>query len=242
MSKQFWAIVIVIIAVLGGIFFFTGQKNSTTSNAGVPSHHVEGLGKDNVHLVEYGDFECPYCGEYAPTITQVQSAYNTQMTFQFINFPLVSIHQNAFAGARAAEAAALQNKYWPMHDLLYQENQVYYDSNETASTWVSASDPESFFDQYAKQLGLNVNTFESDYASTAVNNTINADMALGNKKGIDATPTFYLDGKQVQFSNTVSAFEKVINAAIVKNGFTVPTTTASAGTSTVGGTTVQTKK
>jgi protein-disulfide isomerase len=245
MSKQFWAVIIVIVLILGGIFFITNNKSSSTTSSagsGKASHHVEGEGTDHINLVEYGDYECPYCGEYFSTVKQVQSIYNTQMTFQFVNFPLVSIHQNAFAGARAAEAAALQGKFWQMHDLLYEENQVYYDSNETSSTWVGASDPETYFDTYASQLGLNVKTFEQDYASSAVNDTINADMAAGNKLGIDATPTFYLDGKQVQFDDSVSAFEKVINAAITAQGDSIPAAAVSAGTSTSGGTTTQTKK
>jgi protein-disulfide isomerase len=246
MSKQFWAVIIVIIIVLGGIFFITNNKSSSSSSNsssnGQPSHHVEGEGKDDINLVEYGDYECPYCGEYFSTVKQIETEYNTEITFQFVNFPLVSIHQNAFAGARAAEAAALQGQFWQMHDLLYEENQVYYDSNETASTWVGASNPESYFDEYAKQLGLNVNEFEQDYASSAVNNTINADMAKGNKLGIDATPTFYLDGKQIQVDDSVTAFEKVINAAITAKGDTVPSTTAAAGASTSAGTTSQTTK
>jgi protein-disulfide isomerase len=244
MSKQFWAVVVIIVIILGGIFIVSNKSSSSTStsSSSKPSQHIEGKGSDGVTLVEYGDYECPYCGEYAATVTQVQSLYNTQMTFQFRNFPLVSIHQNAFAGARAAEAAALMGKFWQMHDLLYEENQVYYDSSETASTWVGASDPETYFETYAKQLGLNVATFEQNYASNAVNNVINADMAAGNKLGVDATPTFYLDGKQIQVDNTVAAFEKVINAAIAAKGGAIPAATSAAGTGSSSGTTAQTKK
>jgi len=245
MSKQFWAVIIVIVIVLGGIFFITNSKtssSSTSSSTSTPSNNIEGQGKDGITLVEYGDFQCPYCGEYYAAVKDVQAEYNTEMTFQFVNFPLISIHQNAFAGARAAEAAALQGKFWQMHDLLYEENQEYYDTNETANTWVGASDPESYFDQYAAQLGLNVNEFEADYASSQVNNIVNADMAKGNKLGVDATPTFYLDGKQIQVGDSVSSFEQLINAAIKAKGDSVPSTTASAGTASSAGTTAQTKK
>jgi protein-disulfide isomerase len=155
---------------------------------------------------------------------------------------LVSIHQNAFAAARAAEAAALQGKFWQMHDALYEENQVYYDSSETASSWVGASNPEAYFEKYASELGLNVSKFETDYASSQVNNLINADMAKGNKLGVDATPSFYLNGKQISVGDSAAAFEKVINAAIKAKGDAIPSTTASAGASTSAGTTVQTKK
>lgn len=213
MSKQFLAIVAAVIIVFVGIFVLTGNKSNGGSgnskgSTGTLTQHVEGQGKSGVKLVEYGDYECPYCGEAYPVIKQVVSDLNQQITFQFRNFPLISIHQNAFAGARAAEAAALQNKFWEMHDLLYQNQQQ----------WTGASDPTTFFDQYAQQLGLNVNQFKTDYASSKVNDLINADMAEGNKLGITGTPTFYLDGKQttLPYQQGASAVEQIINAEIAK--------------------------
>jgi protein-disulfide isomerase len=168
-----------------------------------------------VTLVEYGDFECPYCGEAYQVVNQVEQEYNQQITFQFRNFPLTTIHPNAFAGARAAEAASLQGKFWQMHDLLYAQNVEYYDSNETYNTWVGASNPLPDFDSYAKELGLNVAKFNQAYSSNQVNDSISADMTAGNKLGITGTPTFYVDGKQIQLTSyTVQAFQKYINAAI----------------------------
>jgi protein-disulfide isomerase len=208
MSKQFLAIIAVVIVVLIGIFAFTGNKSSdnTKSSGGTPTNHVEGQGKSGVTLVEYGDYECPYCEQYYPIVKQVQAEFNDQITFQFRNFPLTSIHQNAFAGARAAEAAGLQGKFWEMHDTLY-ENQ---------DQWSQASDPTKAFNQYAQQLGLNVAQFQKDYSSTKVNDLINADMAAGNKLGVNATPTFYLDGKQINVTASASSFESQIKDAIAQ--------------------------
>ncbi len=138
--------------------------------------------------------------------------FNDQIKFQFRNFPLVSIHPNAFAGARAAEAGALQNKFWEMHDLLY-ENQ---------SQWSAASDPTPYFTQYAKQLGLNAAQFQTDFASSKVNDLVNADLAEGNKLGVSATPTFYLDGKKVDIANDITAFEKLIKDEIAKKATPAP--------------------
>ncbi len=125
MSKQFWAVIIAVVLVFIAIFAF-GQKSTgnTGNGSGKLRQHIEGLGQDHVTLVEYGDYQCPYCGEYYSIVKQVEAEYNNQITFQFRNFPLVSIHQNAFAGARAAEAAALQGKFWQMHDILYEQNQT----------------------------------------------------------------------------------------------------------------------
>jgi protein-disulfide isomerase len=228
MSKQFLGVIVAVILVFVGIFAFSNNNpktSSSKSSAGTLTQHVEGKGSTGVTLVEYGDYECPFCGEYYPTVKQVQSEFNDQIKFQFRNFPLVSIHQNAFAGARAAEAAALQNKFWEMHDVLYQDQ----------TQWSGASDPTTFFNQYAQQLGLNLTQFKTDYASSKVNNLINADLAEGNKLGIQGTPSFFLDGKQVQVANNVSNFETLIKAEIAKK-----TTGSKAATPTSSGTTSQT--
>jgi protein-disulfide isomerase len=224
MSKQFLGIVVVVILVFVGIFLFTGNKSggnkSSGGNSNTLTQHVEGQGKDNVTLVEYGDYECPYCEQYYPIVKQAQAEFNDQIHFQFRNFPLVSIHQNAFAGARAAEAAGLQGKFWQMHDLLYDDQ----------SQWSQSSDPTPFFNQYAQQLGLNVTQFKSDYASDKVNNLINADMGEGNKLGITGTPAFFLDGKQIQVGESLPAFEKVINAEIAKKAPAASSTNTSTTT------------
>lgn len=208
MSKRFWLIIVVIAIAFGVIFKLTSDKGSTNNSVSTqPTSHIEGEGKDGVTLIEYGDYECPYCGEYFSTVKQVQAEYNQQIFFQFRNLPLTQIHVNAFAGARAAEAAALQDKFWQMHDALY----------ESQSSWVSLGDPSPFFVTLATQLGLNVTKFKTDYSGSQVNNSINADLAAFNKTGLqEATPTFILDGKQIQPQNSVAAFEQFINAEIAK--------------------------
>ena len=236
MSKQFLGVIVVVILIFVGIFAFSGNRSNSSGSGGsgnssTLTQHVEGLNKDGITLVEYGDYECPYCGQYFPIVKQVQAEYNDQIAFQFRNFPLVGIHQNAFASARAAEAAGLQNKFWQMHDLLYDQNEL-SQSNPSASTWVNASDPTTFFNQYAQQLGLNVTKFKVDYASGTVNNLINADMAKGTKLNIQGTPTFFLDGKQISVSESAASFEKLINAAIAKKaGSNVPAPSSTGATS-----------
>lgn len=235
MSKQFWLIVAVIIVALVAIFSFTGKNNNnngSTSSSTKPTEHVEGLGKDHVALVEYGDYQCPYCGEYFSTVKAVEALYNNDITFQFRNFPLTSIHQNAFAGARAAEAAGLMGKFWQMHDLLYTQNQEYYDSNEADPEWIGASNPETVFEQDAQSLGLNVQKFEQYYQSDEVNNLVTADEDEANSLGLDATPTFFLNGTQIQPANTEAAFETLIDASIKKETGQEPNITPSATAST----------
>jgi protein-disulfide isomerase len=213
MSGRFWIIIVIILVIFGGVLVANNNKN-TAKGTGTATNHVEGKGNTGVKLVEYGDYECPYCEEYFPIVKQVAAAYNSQISFQFRNLPLTQIHPNAFAGARAAEAASLQGQFWEMHDLLY-ENQ---------SQWVSASDPQVEFDVYAKALGLNTRKFDSDFAGTQVNNSIQADIAAFSKTGQpEATPTFFLDGKHITPTDTVNSFASYINAAIKQKTGKAPT-------------------
>lgn len=217
MSKGFWGVVALVVVIFVGIFVITGHKTANAPNkssASALTQHVEGQGKSGVKLVEYGDYQCPYCGQAYPVIKQTVADLNDQIYFQFRNYPLVQAHQNAFAGARAAEAAAMQNKFWQMHDALY-DNQ-----DPTGKTgWVASGDPlDQYFVKFAQQIGLNVDKFKKDFNLTQVNDAINADMAEGNKLKIQGTPTFYLDGKQVNlpYQSGTAAVEKVIKDAIAK--------------------------
>lgn len=213
MSKQFWAVIAVIVVLFVGVIALTGNKDDANSNGNTnaASNHIEGNKDAKVKLVQYGDFECSACYAYFPTIKQVVASYGEQISFQYVNFPLTSIHKNAFAAARAAEAAGKQNKFWEMHDLLYQTNDP-----SGRSGWVPSSSPTSFFNQYATQLGLNLEQFKKDYASSAVNNTINADLTKGNKLNIQGTPAFLVNGKTVTVNNTEADFKKVLDAEIKK--------------------------
>ena len=190
------AIVVIFIAV------FAISQHSSNNNSGgnnknstkEATNHVEGDNAKGITLVEYGDYECPICEAYYLPLKQAVAKYSGDIHFQFRNLPLTSIHPNAFAAARAAEAASLQGKYWQMHDKLY-DNQ---------NSWVSASSPVDIFSGYAKDIGLDVNQFKTDYASSKVNDAISADLAEFAKTGQEqATPTFFLNGKYLPNSQFV---------------------------------------
>jgi protein-disulfide isomerase len=190
MDKRFLGIIGALIIIFVGIFAISQHSSNGSSNSGSSSkatNHVEGQGKAGVTLVEYGDYQCPICEAYYLPLKQAVSQYSDQIYFQFRNLPLSpNPHPNAFTAARAAEAASLQGKFWQMHDKLY----------EGQNDWAGASNPQTFFNQYAQQIGLDVNKFKTDFDSTGVNDSINADLAAFTKTGKDkATPTFFLDGK-----------------------------------------------
>jgi protein-disulfide isomerase len=220
MDRRFLGILTVLVLVFIGIFAISKHSSNSPSNSNktnanaLPTSHITGQGKQNVTLLEYGDYQCPICGLYYQPIKAVVDQFKDKIFFQFRNLPLVSIHPNAFSAARAAEAAGLQNKYWEMHDTLY-ENQ---------SVWAASSSPLNEFAGYAQQLGLNVDQFKKDYASAKVNDAINADLAAFNKTGQEmATPSIFIDGKYVDLGKvsdpathqpSVDKFAQLINAEI----------------------------
>jgi len=228
MTKQFWAIIAVVVVIFVGIFIFTGNKSKTgsssSSSAAQPSQNIIGNNTTGVAMVEYGDFECPYCEEYYIPAKEAQIEFNNQITFQFRNFPLVNVHPNAFAGARAAQAAALQGQFWQMHDALY--------TSSNWQVWSTANDPTPYFNQYAQQLGLNLSKFQTDFASSQVNDTINADIAAGNKLNVQGTPTFFINGVETSIAPTLADFERVIKAAIAKEAAKTNTSSSSTSSST----------
>lgn len=204
MSKTFWAILAAIILICGGIIFFKGDKADAPSSGTAATNHVTGQGKSGVTLVEYGDFQCPFCGQYYPLVQAVKEKYDEQIHFQFRHLPLIQSHKNAFAAARAAEAAGNQDKFWEMYDLLFQ--------NQT--TWADSTTASTVFEGYASQLGLNLAKFKADVASNATNDRINADVSEFKKtKERISTPTFFLEGKKIQ-PTSVEAFSDLIDQAI----------------------------
>lgn len=202
MDRRFLGILAAIIIIFIGIFAITQHSGGNSSNnssgggSGQPTSHIEGQGKSGVTLMEYGDYECPICEEYYQPLKEAVAKYSDQIYFQFRNLPLTAVHPNAYAGARAAEAAGLQGKYWQMHDKLY-DNQ---------NDWASASNPQSDFDTYAQQIGLNVSQFNTDYGSDKVNNAISADLAAFAKTTKEqATPTFFVNGVYLNNNQLIDA-------------------------------------
>lgn len=217
MDKRFWAIIGVIIVIFGGIIIVNNNKKGATASVSStkPTNHVRGDLASKVVMVEYGDYQCPVCEGYSPVVQQVEQKYNATVKFQFRNLPLVQIHQNTLAAARSSEAASNQGKFWEMHDALYDQN------NWTA--WTAATSPSPYFESYAKTLGLNMDRFKKDFASSQTNDRINADIDAFKKTGKEmSTPSFFINGKYYANTNfvdstgapTVDKFSKILDAAL----------------------------
>jgi len=141
--------------------------------------HVQGAANAAVTLLEYGDYECPYCGAAYPIVKQLQSTMGDTLRFAFRNFPLSTMHPHAEQAAEAAEAAGAQGQFWPMHDLLY-ENQRRLGADDLVA--------------YAGRLGLDIARFERELTDHVYAARVHEDFMSGVRSGVNGTPTFYING------------------------------------------------
>jgi protein-disulfide isomerase len=141
--------------------------------------HSQGSAKAPVTLVEYGDYECPFCGQAYPIVKAIQKRLGDQVRLVFRNFPLGEMHPHAEHAAEAAEAAGAQGKFWEMHDLLY-ENQDALDDENLA--------------EYATALGLDVEQFVREMSEHTHAARVREDFRSGVRSGVNGTPTFFING------------------------------------------------
>jgi protein-disulfide isomerase len=141
--------------------------------------HIQGSADAAVTLVEYGDYECPYCGAAYPIVKELQSRLGDGLRFVFRNFPITTSHPHAEQAAESAEAAAAQGRFWEMHDVLY-ENQA------------RLRDPD--LRGYAEQLALDLDRFDQELAEHVHAARVREDFMSGVRSGVNGTPTFYING------------------------------------------------
>lgn len=167
------------------------------------AEYVKGNKKAPVTIVEFTDFQCPYCSRYyTDTYGQIMKDYVDTGKVQYISRDLpLPFHPNAKPAALASRCAGDQNKYWEMHDKLFMAQ----------SEWSEATDPKDKFIGYAQDLGLNQGKFTTCYTSGKYNEAIAADSALAAEVGAQGTPTFIINGQKVVGAQPYSEFKKVLD-------------------------------
>lgn len=165
--------------------------------------HVRGALDGKVTLVEFGDFQCPACGAYEPIVRQLLKDNNKTLKLVFRHFPLTQIHQNALLSAKATEAAALQGKFWEMHDIIYDKQKE----------WSEGLNARDLFLAYATTIGLDTKKFSQDLNNKSIEDKILAEYKEGAKLGIMGTPTFFVNGKRIENPQSLEAFDKLIKEA-----------------------------
>src|SRR5262249_53309595 len=171
----------------GGIAWAEGGTMKHEARAGVQlsarpmpdRDHIQGPIDAPFLLLEYGDYECPFCGEAYPLVRAIQKRLGNRLCFAFRNFPLSNSHPHAQHAAEAAEAAGAQGRFWEMHDLLY-ENQDALEDEDLA--------------RYAAALRLDVERFMSEVLSGAHAARVREDFRSGARHGVNGTPSFYING------------------------------------------------
>jgi protein-disulfide isomerase len=159
--------------------------------------HVQGNPNAPLTLLEYGDYECPYCGLAYPIVKEVQRRMGNQMRFVFRNFPLAQIHPHAERAAEAAESAGEQGMFWEMHDTLYEHQNALDDLHLV---------------EYAAETGLDLPRFERDMAMHSYADRVREDFMSGVRSGVNGTPTFFINGRRhdgsYDLASLMSALER----------------------------------
>ncbi|MFM8394169.1 MAG: DsbA family protein [Acidobacteriota bacterium] len=191
---------VLIIAAGGGYWMYqnarsTNQTATTSSPETAPPPTATTASspapRSVVVIEEFGDYQCPPCGNLHPHLTAIKKDYGDRVRFVFHHFPLTTIHANANMAAEAAIAAGAQNKFWEMHNLLY-ENQ---------KAWSELPDLQPVVTSFARTVGLDVNRFLADMRSPRTASTIASDVEQGMRRGVDSTPTIFIDGEKIPYEN-----------------------------------------
>jgi protein-disulfide isomerase len=230
-AKRFLPFVIiggVLVAVVVAVVLMSRADNSNTSAKsnslanmssappsprtplpGAPNPYVRGPQNAPVTLEEFSDFECPACRGLDPGLRNISRDYGERVRWVFRNFPL-SMHKYSFIAARAAEAAGVQGKFWQMHDMLYDHQ----------DDWKDAPEPRDLFNNYAAQLGLDVERFKADLNRQDLADRIKQDYDRGVSLNVRGTPTIFVNGEELMPGKlpTEQDIRRAIDTALASKG------------------------
>jgi protein-disulfide isomerase len=160
--------------------------------------HIQGAPSAPVTLLEYGDYECPYCGAAYPIVKELQRRLGAEVQFVFRNFPLANAHPHATMAAEAAEVVGAQGKFWEMHDMLYENQRAL-----TAADLV----------RYAGRLGVTEEKFSTELRRPVYAERVREDFASGVRSGVNGTPTFYINGIRHNGSYELEELQEAVESS-----------------------------
>jgi protein-disulfide isomerase len=177
------------------------ESESPTLSAPVSDRqdHIQGPPTAAITLVEYGDYQCPYCGEAYGVLKKLMPKLGDSARLVFRNFPLTQIHPYAEHAAEAAEAANAQGKFWEMHDMLYERQRALEDENLLA---------------YAKEIGLDADRFQAELFERKYIDRIREDFSTGVRSGVNGTPTFFINGRRHDGSYDLQTLSEAVMMAM----------------------------
>lgn len=204
--------IVGIFALLFAVYAFTNKDPQTAVSKDIPEtrtvqpgDHVSWSKDKKVILTEYADLQCPACKNFHDVLKQMEASEEDKdiingVTYVYRHYPLQQIHKNALGAAHIVEAAAVQGKFFEALDALY-------DSQET---WQGINNPK--FETYLSNLKLDINKLKADAGSKSVKDAVTQQIASGNRVGVQATPTFFLNGKKITV-NSIEDFKKQLREA-----------------------------
>jgi protein-disulfide isomerase len=218
---------VLLVAIGGGAWLYSqgskpqprpvGTNANKTSAPAVNYNSVPGAepawskGANNAPVVleEFADLACPQCAKVTPILHEVRSSYGDKVKLIFRQYPLeIPAHKNAYDASRAAEAAGMQGKFWEMENILFK--------NQTL--WQPVADPRPLFEDYAKQIGLNVEQLKTDMVGMPATMRVDADKKRGKALNVMSTPSVYLNGKLLTLEDTApESLKKLIDAELAKS-------------------------
>ncbi len=225
--------IVLLLVVGGGIYLVTTGKqgtppkaNTNTANAaktpGIPANAPLGAQPPNqagsptasVTVEEFADFQCGSCAAANPIMSEIKSTYGSRIRFIFRNYPLsIPAHDKAYEAAVTAEAAGMQGKFWEMQNQLFLNQQ----------TWTSNPNYKQLWNEYAQKLGLDLAKLQSDIAGIAAKGRVDADLQRGRALNVNSTPTVYINGVSVPFTEMkVESLKRIIDAELEKAASTAP--------------------
>ncbi|MBI4038038.1 thioredoxin domain-containing protein [Candidatus Daviesbacteria bacterium] len=203
---------ITLIILGGGLILATKGQSSDSKTVGSKVYSIDyskgqKIGSDSakVKLVEFSDFQCPACAAAEPFVRQIRDTYPDEVLFVYRHFPL-SQHQNARKAATVAEAAGEQGKFWQMDDKLF----------ETQSQWENLPNPDTFFIDLAKQLGVDEKEIQEALSKDPYKQKVDEDVAEGISLGVNSTPTFFLNGRKLDL-RTFNDIRVAVESELQKN-------------------------
>lgn len=200
----FWSsFAVIIILIIWGLAVSMSRDSALSSHrAPAPTttnDHVQGPDNAIVTIVEYSDFQCPACQMYYFVVEKLLASSTVPIRFVYRQFPLAQ-HANAIPAALASEAAAVQGKFWEMHKLLFERH----------TEWETLSDPKPVFNSLATKIGLDLDKFKKDMNDENLKKKIDDSSKEGYKIGINATPSFFINGKFIENPKGYEEFKSIV--------------------------------
>lgn len=205
----FWfSFAVIIILIIWGLIAASNKaQNNTLGTRGTPApitaaDHVSGPEDAPVTIIEYSDFQCPACQAYFYIVEKLVASSTVPIKFVYRHFPLAQ-HANAVPASLASEAASAQGKFWEMYRLIF----------DNYSDWTELKDSKPVFINYANTIGLNIEQFKTDMASSSLKQKITDSVKEGIKIGVSGTPTFFINGKFIDNPQSYEAFKTLVEQA-----------------------------